>query len=40
MPFKITLELTEMQNMKVPEDDNISNDSNDFTEVENGQMNR
>ncbi|XP_015743920.1 sodium-coupled neutral amino acid transporter 1-like, partial [Python bivittatus] len=39
MPFKITLELTEMQNMKVPEDDNISNDSNDFTEVENGQMN-
>ncbi|XP_063165449.1 sodium-coupled neutral amino acid symporter 1 [Candoia aspera] len=39
MPFKITIELTEMQNMKVPEDDNISNDSNDFTEVENGQMN-
>ncbi|XP_070802926.1 sodium-coupled neutral amino acid symporter 1 [Pituophis catenifer annectens] len=39
MPFRITLELTEMQNMKVPEDDNISNDSNDFTEVENGQMN-
>uniref|UniRef100_A0A0B8RX28 Sodium-coupled neutral amino acid transporter 1-like n=1 Tax=Philothamnus irregularis TaxID=1899461 RepID=A0A0B8RX28_9SAUR len=39
MPFKITLELTEMQNMKVPEDDNVSNDSNDFTEVENGQMN-
>ncbi|XP_034259565.1 sodium-coupled neutral amino acid symporter 1-like [Pantherophis guttatus] len=39
MPFKITLELTEMQNMKLPEDDNISNDSNDFTEVENGQMN-
>lgn len=25
--------------MKVPEDDNVSNDSNDFTEVENGQMN-
>uniref|UniRef100_A0ACB8FPX0 Uncharacterized protein n=1 Tax=Sphaerodactylus townsendi TaxID=933632 RepID=A0ACB8FPX0_9SAUR len=25
--------------MTVPEDDNISNDSNDFTEVENGQMN-
>ncbi|XP_013929254.1 PREDICTED: sodium-coupled neutral amino acid transporter 1-like [Thamnophis sirtalis] len=39
MPFKITLELTEMQNMKLPEDDNVSNDSNDFTEVENGQMN-
>ncbi|XP_028602088.2 sodium-coupled neutral amino acid symporter 1 isoform X1 [Podarcis muralis] len=39
MPFKAGLELTEMQNMTVPEDDNISNDSNDFTEVENGQMN-
>uniref|UniRef100_A0A8D0CD09 Solute carrier family 38 member 1 n=1 Tax=Salvator merianae TaxID=96440 RepID=A0A8D0CD09_SALMN len=39
MPFKTGLELTEMQNMTVPEDDNISNDSNDFTEVENGQMN-
>ncbi|XP_015672391.1 sodium-coupled neutral amino acid transporter 1 [Protobothrops mucrosquamatus] len=39
MPFKITLELTEMQNMKLREDDNISNDSNDFTEIENGQMN-
>ncbi|KAK2101693.1 hypothetical protein P7K49_019359 [Saguinus oedipus] len=26
--------------MTVPEDDNISNDSNDFTEVENGQINR
>lgn len=40
MPFKITLELTEMQNMNLPEDDNVSNDFNDFTEVENGQMNR
>ncbi|XP_020651177.1 sodium-coupled neutral amino acid symporter 1 isoform X2 [Pogona vitticeps] len=40
MPFRTGLELTEMQNMKVPEDDNVSNDSNDFTEVENGQMNR
>ncbi|XP_062990040.1 sodium-coupled neutral amino acid symporter 1 [Elgaria multicarinata webbii] len=39
MPFRTGLELTEMQNMRVPEDDNISNDSNDFTEVENGQMN-
>ncbi|KAM3832345.1 sodium-coupled neutral amino acid symporter 1 isoform 1-T2 [Vipera latastei] len=39
MPFKITLELTEMQNMNLPEDDNVSNDFNDFTEVENGQMN-
>ncbi|NWQ73634.1 S38A1 protein, partial [Columbina picui] len=40
MPFKAGLELTELQNMTVPEDDNISNDSNDFTEVENGQTNR
>ncbi|XP_044279018.1 sodium-coupled neutral amino acid transporter 1 [Varanus komodoensis] len=39
MSFKTGLELTEMQNMRVPEDDNISNDSNDFTEGENGQMN-
>nr|XP_056703639.1 sodium-coupled neutral amino acid symporter 1 isoform X2 [Euleptes europaea] len=39
MPFKTGLELTELQNMTVPEDDNVSNDSNDFTEVENGQMN-
>nr|XP_060633548.1 sodium-coupled neutral amino acid symporter 1 [Anolis sagrei ordinatus] len=39
MPFKTGLELTEMQNMRIPEDDNVSNDSNDFTEVENGQMN-
>ncbi|XP_066489790.1 sodium-coupled neutral amino acid symporter 1 [Tiliqua scincoides] len=39
MPFKTVLELNELQNMTVPEDDNISNDSNDFTEVENGQMN-
>uniref|UniRef100_A0A8C4VVL0 Solute carrier family 38 member 1 n=1 Tax=Gopherus evgoodei TaxID=1825980 RepID=A0A8C4VVL0_9SAUR len=39
MPFKSGLELTELQNMTVPEDDNISNDSNDFTEVENGQIN-
>ncbi|XP_074840168.1 sodium-coupled neutral amino acid symporter 1 [Carettochelys insculpta] len=39
MPFKTGLELTELQNMTVPEDDNISNDSNDFTEVENGQIN-
>ncbi|XP_067420256.1 sodium-coupled neutral amino acid symporter 1 [Emydura macquarii macquarii] len=39
MPFKNGLELTELQNMTVPEDDNISNDSNDFTEVENGQIN-
>ncbi|XP_051016223.1 sodium-coupled neutral amino acid symporter 1 [Acomys russatus] len=38
MHFKSGLELTELQNMTVPEDDNISNDSNDFTEVENGQM--
>ncbi|XP_053111167.1 sodium-coupled neutral amino acid symporter 1 [Hemicordylus capensis] len=37
MPFKARVELTvELQNMTVPEDDNISNDSN---EVENGQMN-
>ena len=40
MHFKSGLELTELQNMTVPEDDNISNDSNDFTEVENGQINR
>uniref|UniRef100_A0A8C3RYX4 Amino acid transporter transmembrane domain-containing protein n=1 Tax=Chelydra serpentina TaxID=8475 RepID=A0A8C3RYX4_CHESE len=39
MPFKSGLELTELQNMTVPEDDNISNDSNDFPEVENGQIN-
>lgn len=39
MHFKSGLELTELQNMTVPEDDNISNDSNDFTEVENGQIN-
>uniref|UniRef100_A0A8C3M1T4 Solute carrier family 38 member 1 n=1 Tax=Chrysolophus pictus TaxID=9089 RepID=A0A8C3M1T4_CHRPC len=39
MPFKAGLELTELQNMTIPEDDNISNDSNDFTEVENGQIN-
>ncbi|XP_019370165.1 PREDICTED: sodium-coupled neutral amino acid transporter 1 [Gavialis gangeticus] len=39
MPFKNGVELTELQNMKVPEDDNISNDSNDSTEVENGQIN-
>ncbi|XP_013204129.1 sodium-coupled neutral amino acid transporter 1 [Microtus ochrogaster] len=39
MHFKSGLELTELQNMTVPEDDNLSNDSNDFTEVENGQIN-
>ncbi|OXB76704.1 UNVERIFIED_CONTAM: hypothetical protein H355_000252, partial [Colinus virginianus] len=39
MQFKAGLELTELQNMTIPEDDNISNDSNDFTEVENGQIN-
>ncbi|XP_060162694.1 sodium-coupled neutral amino acid symporter 1 isoform X1 [Globicephala melas] len=39
MHFKSGLELTELQNMTVPEDDNISNDSNEFTEVENGQIN-
>ncbi|XP_062051100.1 sodium-coupled neutral amino acid symporter 1 isoform X1 [Lepus europaeus] len=39
MHFKSGLELTELQNMTVPEDENISNDSNDFTEVENGQIN-
>ncbi|KAK2497910.1 hypothetical protein MC885_020754 [Smutsia gigantea] len=39
MHFKSGLELNELQNMTVPEDDNISNDSNDFTEVENGQIN-
>ncbi|KAK2525137.1 Slc38a1 [Columba livia] len=39
MPFKTGLEQTELQTMTVPEDDNTSNDSNDFTEVENGQMN-
>lgn len=39
MHFKSGLELTELQNMTVPEDDNASNDSNDFTEVENGQIN-
>lgn len=39
MHFKSGLELTELQNMTVPEDDNISNDSNDFAEVENGQIN-
>ncbi|KAI5158725.1 sodium-coupled neutral amino acid symporter 1 isoform X1 [Manis pentadactyla] len=39
MHFKNGLELTELQNMTVPEDDNISNDSNDLTEVENGQIN-
>lgn len=37
MHFKSGLELTELQNMT--EDDNVSNDSNDFTEVENGQIN-
>uniref|UniRef100_A0A8C7EAN2 Solute carrier family 38 member 1 n=1 Tax=Nothoprocta perdicaria TaxID=30464 RepID=A0A8C7EAN2_NOTPE len=39
MLFKAGLELAELQNMTVPEDDNISNDLNDFTEVENGQIN-
>ncbi|XP_064140413.1 sodium-coupled neutral amino acid symporter 1 isoform X2 [Loxodonta africana] len=39
MHFKSGLELTELQNMTVPEDDNVSNDSNEFTEVENGQIN-
>uniref|UniRef100_A0A8D0GX90 Solute carrier family 38 member 1 n=1 Tax=Sphenodon punctatus TaxID=8508 RepID=A0A8D0GX90_SPHPU len=38
IPFKTGLALTELQNVSVPEDDNISNDSNDFTEVENGQI--
>ncbi|MEE6480764.1 hypothetical protein FKM82_012667 [Ascaphus truei] len=38
MPFKRGLELTELQNMNTPEDDNISNDSNDLIEVDNTPM--
>ncbi|XP_044133008.1 sodium-coupled neutral amino acid transporter 1 [Bufo gargarizans] len=34
MPFKNGLELTELQNMHTPEDDNISNDSNDLNEAD------
>ncbi|KAM4748528.1 sodium-coupled neutral amino acid symporter 1 [Rhinophrynus dorsalis] len=35
MPFKSGLELTELQNMNTPEDDNISNDSNELIDVDN-----
>ncbi|XP_056429962.1 sodium-coupled neutral amino acid symporter 1 [Hyla sarda] len=35
MPFKNGLELTELQNMNTPEDDNISNDSNELSEADN-----
>nr|XP_033813477.1 sodium-coupled neutral amino acid transporter 1 [Geotrypetes seraphini] len=38
MHFKSGLELTELQNMNTPEDDNISNDSNDLIEADNGQI--
>ncbi|KAM9311702.1 uncharacterized protein PAF06_009549 [Gastrophryne carolinensis] len=34
MPFKNGLELTELQNMNTPEDDNISNDSNELIEAD------
>lgn len=34
MPFKNGLELTELQNMNTPEDDNISNDSNELSEAD------
>nr|KAG8543314.1 hypothetical protein GDO81_024940 [Engystomops pustulosus]KAG8543315.1 hypothetical protein GDO81_024940 [Engystomops pustulosus]KAG8543316.1 hypothetical protein GDO81_024940 [Engystomops pustulosus] len=33
MPFRNGLELTELQNMNTPEDDNISNDSNELIEA-------
>ncbi|KAM8971965.1 sodium-coupled neutral amino acid symporter 1-like [Pelodytes ibericus] len=39
MPFKNGLELTELQNMKTPEDDNISNSSNELIEVDSSQIN-
>ncbi|XP_069085186.1 sodium-coupled neutral amino acid symporter 1 [Pleurodeles waltl] len=35
MHFKSGLELTELQTMRTPEDDNISNDSNDLSEIDN-----
>ncbi|KAM4675541.1 sodium-coupled neutral amino acid symporter 1 [Discoglossus pictus] len=38
MPFKKGLELTELQNMNTPEDDNISNDSNDLIEVDSSRI--
>ncbi|XP_029472780.1 sodium-coupled neutral amino acid transporter 1 [Rhinatrema bivittatum] len=38
MHFKSGLELTEVQNMNTPEDDNISNDSNDLIEVDSSQI--
>ncbi|KAG9469190.1 hypothetical protein GDO78_021069 [Eleutherodactylus coqui] len=40
MPFKNGLELTELQNMHSPEDDNISNDSNDLIEADNNRISR
>lgn len=38
MPFKNGLELTELQNMNTPEDDNISNDSNELIEADNNRI--
>ncbi|XP_053572713.1 sodium-coupled neutral amino acid symporter 1 [Bombina bombina] len=38
MPFKSGLELTELQNMNTPEDDNISNDSNELIEIDNNRI--
>lgn len=40
MPFKNGLELTELQNMNTPEDDNISNDSNELIEADNNRISR
>ncbi|XP_075065185.1 sodium-coupled neutral amino acid symporter 1 [Mixophyes fleayi] len=38
MPFKNGLELTELQNMNTPEDDNISNDSNELIEADHNRI--
>ncbi|CAH2277984.1 sodium-coupled neutral amino acid transporter 1 [Pelobates cultripes] len=38
MPFKSGLELTELQNMNTPEDDNVSNDSNELIEVDSNRI--
>ncbi|XP_068132693.1 sodium-coupled neutral amino acid symporter 1 [Hyperolius riggenbachi] len=38
MPFKNGLELTELQNMHTPEDDNISNDSNELSEADSNRI--
>lgn len=40
MPFKNGLELTELQNMNTPEDDNISNDSNELSEADGNRISR